>query len=291
MPLMNLIWKNQTGFPPLLNEIRDSPAKLFYLGQKPNPQDKYFAIVGTRHPTQYGKQMAEEFSAAIARAGFVVVSGLAYGIDAIAHKTALDCGAKTVAVLGSGFDYMGPVENLKLAKKIQEHGTILTEYEADIRPTKFTFPQRNRIIAGMSVATLVIEAPERSGALITGRLAVEYNRDAFALPGNVTQENSRGTNKLIQKGCAYPVSSPADIFEFFGMTGAEEPGGKSIDAPVLLLNAKEKLIYEMLKSSPRSIDEMVEATKLPASEISSALSLLELKGLAAVIGSQAFIAR
>lgn len=283
------IWKNDEIYPPLLLQISDAPKRLYYLGQKLNPPDKYFAIVGTRRPSIYGKQMAEDFSTALAQKGFVIVSGLAYGIDAIAHRAALNANGKTIAVLGAGFNHITPTCNLGLAEEIVKNGTILTEYEAEVAPQKFTFPERNRIIAGMSIATLVIEAPEKSGALITARLALEYNRDVFALPGNITQETSKGANALIRDCKAFPATCVQDIFDYMqlGFSGKEQEE----NSPLSALSEEEKTIYQLLKQSPMTTDNMVIQTEMPASRVNILLSMLELKGLIEVRGSYAFITR
>lgn len=280
--------KTDKTFPPLLNKTPDPPIKLYGLGQPLNPQDKYFAIVGTRRPSSYGKQMAEEFSYLLARKGFTIVSGLAFGIDSIAHAAALEAGTKTIAVLGGGFNsstWASLGTRRELAKKICEGGTILTEFEKDVHPNKNTFPQRNRIIAGMSLATLVIEAPERSGALITARFALEYNRAVFALPGNITQETSRGSNQLIRDCKAFPVTTIEDIFQHMSVTfvpAASESHG---------LNAEEEKIYGLIKDAPRPVDELVTETKFPVSKIIAILSMLEIKGLIAMNGSYPFTTR
>lgn len=219
------------------------------------------------------------------------MSGLAYGIDAIAHQAALDSGGKTIAVLGSGLNNITPTCNIPLAEKIKKTGALITEYEPDFEPHKGSFPQRNRIIAGMSVATLVIEAPEKSGALITARLALEYNRDVFAIPGNIDQEPSRGVNKLIQNCCAYPVTCAQDIFDFLGSFDSEQDLLPTQKQFRISLKPDEEKIYNLLKKSSLSIDELVIETKFSASQISTVLSILELKSLVSVIGSQAFIAR
>jgi DNA processing protein len=279
------IYRTDPLFPPLLKEIFDPPQRLFYLGQKLNPHDRYFAIVGTRHPTPYGIQMAEAFATVLAKTGFVIVSGLAYGIDGAAHRAALDIGGRTIAVLGSGLNQITPYSNRPLAKEIEKTGTILTEYENNKPPQKGTFPQRNRIIAGMSIATLVIEAPEKSGALITARLALEYNHDVFALPGNITQETSRGTNRLIRDNNAFAVTCPEDIFEYLGISAEKSSFVKNG------LSGDENAIYELLKKSSLSIDELIVATNLPTRRIIEILSQLELNGLITIIGAHAFVTR
>lgn len=278
--------KTSTNYPPLLHEIKDAPQKLFCLGQPLDPNDVYFAIVGTRHPSPYGKQMAEEFAYALAKVGFVIVSGLAYGIDAIAHKATLDAGGRTIAVLGSGFNHITPSCNHYLAEQIQKTGTIITEYDADFAAHKGTFPQRNRIIAGMSIATFVIEAPEKSGALITARLSLEYNRDVLTLPGNITQETSRGCNRLIRDGCAYPITCIEDVFSFMGIGTKTAP-----TQPSLFLDPTQTKIYDLLKKSPLSIDQLIMEIKMPAPKIICALSFLELKGIVKKNGAYAFITR
>ncbi|MBI2638193.1 DNA-protecting protein DprA [Candidatus Peregrinibacteria bacterium] len=280
-----VVYRTDPLFPSLLKETADPPQRLFYAGQELNPHDKYFAIVGTRHPTPYGIQMAEAFSAVLARAGFVIVSGLAYGIDGAAHQAALDVGGRTIAVLGSGLNNITPYCNRSLAKEIQKTGTIITEYAPNDPPHKGTFPRRNRIIAGMSKATLVIEAPEKSGALITARLALEYNHDVFAIPGNITQETSRGTNRLIRDGNAFPVTCPEDIFEYLGITAEKSQFVKNC------LSGDENTIYELLKKSSLSIDQLIAETNLPTTRIIEILSRLEIKSFITIIGAHAFVTR
>lgn len=282
---ISAIFKNDPSFPPLLKETFDPPQRLFYAGQELNPHDRYFAIVGTRHPTPYGIQMAEVFATVLAQAGLVIVSGLAYGIDGAAHQAALDAGGRTIAVLGSGLGCITPYSNRPLAKEIQKTGTILTEYENNEAPRKGTFPRRNRIIAGMSLGTLVIEAPEKSGALITARLALEYNHDVFAVPGNITQETSRGTNRLIRDNNAFAVTCPEDIFEYLGIAAEKSSCVKNA------LSDHESTIYELLKKSSLTFDELVAQTHLPVSRVIEILSHLELKSLITIIGAHAFVTR
>jgi DNA processing protein len=306
--MLSSILKNDPLYPPLLREIHGAPDRLFCLGQKLSDKDCYFAIVGTRHASQYGKQMTEDFSAYLAARGFVIVSGLAYGIEAIAHWAALKAGGKTIAVLAAGLENITPPCNRLLAEKIQESGCLITEYEHSFKPYKGTFPQRNRIIAGMSMATLVIEAPERSGALITARLALEYNREVFALPGNITQDTCKGTNCLIRDCKAFPVTCVQDIIEQLEIKFAEKegeaksgkmPGGKNLNRLTQSnifdvaagLNVKERRIFEALKNSPQTTGTLMSETKLPAPEILSAISMLELKGLVKTNGSYVFVTR
>lgn len=275
-----MLWKTDPNFPPSLLGIPDCPARIFWAGQPLNPKDNYFAIVGTRHPTPYGEQMAELFAKELVRAGFVIVSGLAYGIDAIAHQTALNSGGRTIAVLGSGLADITPPTNRPLAEKIKKSGTLISEYEPNTPAYKSHFPARNRIIAGMSVGTLVIEAPERSGALITARLAAEYGREVFAVPGNITQEASRGVNQFIRDNKAHPVTCVSDIFLQLGFNRefAEELPGITGATP------EELEILKLLKKSSLSIDELIARSNRSAREIMSLLSLLQLKKRIRVAG-------
>lgn len=287
MPSKYTITKIGSDFPPLLKEIADPPALLYAEGLPLDPKAIYFAIVGTRRPSPYGCRMAEEFGFALAQQGFTIVSGLAYGIDGIAHEAALQAKGKTIAVLGSGLNNITPTCNRKLAERISQTGTIVTEYSPDIPPQKFTFPARNRIIAGMSIATLVIEAPEKSGALITAEFALEYNRDVFAIPGNITQETSRGGNRLIQKGLAFPVMGMEDIITYLELQNVTQTD----KIPRPLLSPNEELILSLLKRTPLSIDHIMAESKLSAAEINTTLSLLELKKRIKITGVQAEITR
>ena len=298
MSSRRLLWNYDSNYPPLLREAPGAPPRLICMGEALNSEDRYFAIVGTRHASPYGKAMADEFATYLSARGFVIVSGLAYGIDAIAHRAALDAGGRTIAVLGSGINHVGPPCNLPLAKEIIKHGTIITEFEDNMAANKATFPQRNRIIAGMSCATLVIEGPQRSGALITARFALEYNREVFALPGNVTQETSAGTNWLIRNGAAQLVMCPEDVMEFLEIAGVIEGSGASCTAPGKAknplpsgLSEDEAAIYILLKKSARSSDELAAETSLTTAEISIALSMLELKGFITMQGDHALVTR
>lgn len=286
------IFMEKANFPLLLEHTRDRPKTLYSLGQPLVPDAPYFAVVGTRRPSMYGKEMAEKFSFEMAQLGFTIVSGLAYGIDSIAHDAALRAHGKTVAVLGFGFDYLKNIHDKKLTQRIQEQGTIITEYEDHIAPAKFTFPRRNRIIAGMSLATLVIEAPENSGALITARQAMEYHREVFVLPANITQQSSAGGNRLIQSSSAFAVTSVAEILEIME-TGALGLHTQTITAESNghTLTDDEAFLYEMLKNSPMHIDGLAIETGWEVSRITTTLAFLELKGFVTLSGSYAFITR
>ncbi len=205
------------NYPGLLKEIYDPPQTLYVNGPLKVKEKYPLAVVGTRKVSLYGQKITRSLVKALAKAGFTIISGLALGVDGIAHQAALDVGGKTIAVLGSGLDIIYPSSHQQLAKNIiKSNGVIVSEYEPKTRPSKWTFPARNRIVAGMSLGTLVIEAPKKSGALITARFALEQGREVFAVPGSVYNENSAGCNLLIKMG-AKPVTKPEDILEAFNL--------------------------------------------------------------------------
>lgn len=208
--------KFDSNYPPLLWQLPDAPNALNILGAY-NPHDTCIAIVGTRHPSVRGVETAHKFAYELAKVGFTIVSGLAYGIDTAAHEGALAATGKTIAVLGSGLKQISPRANITLAEKIIETGgAVFSEYDENETGAKYHFIERNRIIAGMCVATIVIEAPQKSGALFTADFALEYNREVFAVPGSLYSENSTGTNNLIKKGAAQLITSTADVVEILG---------------------------------------------------------------------------
>lgn len=206
-------------YPKLLKETFNPPTNMYVRGNYKILNKPGIAIVGTRKNTAYGERATDNIAGELAKSGFVIISGLALGIDTIAHKSALKNNGVTIAVLGSSIDGQSiyPKENLKLAEEIiASGGAVISEYPSPTPPTKYTFPQRNRIVSGLSEATLVIEAPERSGALITARYALEQNREVFAVPGDIFSENSIGTNNLIKQG-AKPITSAKEIISSLGI--------------------------------------------------------------------------
>ncbi len=283
--------------PPLLREIPEPPARLFVRGRLPthdpaNNSDstggqKFLCIVGSRHASQYGADACRELIKGLRGYNIVIISGLAIGIDAIAHKAALDAGLKTIAVLGSGlgWDAIYPRQNVGLAKEIlAAGGAIVSEHGLDYKPYKFNFPERNRIMAGLSHATLVVEAAMKSGTLITARLALDYNRDVFAVPGSIFSERSAGPHMLLSNG-AMLVRTSEDILHGLGIRSfADETGSGTSSKNEKIFEQCTALERSILKtlSEPLSRTDLVrkltETSRVDMSKISVALSLLEMKG-------------
>lgn len=262
-----------TPYPPLLRAIPDPPAVLWLRGEvSPELLERpAVAIVGARACSSYGRSVARTLGRELAAAGLVVVSGMARGIDSEAHRGALDAGGVTVAVLGCGIDRDYPAANRDLARRIVEQGLIVSEYEAGVEPAPWRFPARNRIIAGLCMATVVIEARERSGALITADFALEDGREVMVVPGEITSAVSAGSNALLRLG-ATPVTAAADVLEAYGIELCvelpETPGGLA------------GTLLERLGEGPASIDELARLTGMSPGDVAAALIELELSGRA-----------
>jgi len=269
-------------YPQRLREIYDYPPILYLRGNSLTQDEPCLAVVGTRRPTVYGRQVAEEMVRDLAQCKVTIVSGLARGIDSIAHRSTLDVQGKTVAVLASGLDNIYPPENTKLARAIMEQGTLISEYPLGIRPKPEHFPMRNRIMSGLSLGVLVIEAGEKSGALITAMQALEQNREVFAIPGSILSATSRGTNELIQQG-AKLVCNFNDILEELNLAAAA-PQQLSIKE-FIASNENENIILKQLSAEPMHVDEVCRRSGLSMAEVGSTLSMLELKGAARQIGN------
>ncbi|OHA84103.1 MAG: DNA protecting protein DprA [Candidatus Yonathbacteria bacterium RIFCSPLOWO2_01_FULL_47_33b] len=269
-------------FPLALLEIPQPPETLYVRGTLPDPtQFYYLAVVGSRKFTNYGREAVERIIGGLAGYPICIVSGLAMGIDAIAHRVALDAGLPTVAIPGSGLDssVIYPRSNLALAREIIENGgALLSEFAPDLRAAPWTFPQRNRIMAGISQSTLVIEAEEKSGTLITARLAVDYNRNVFAVPGSIFSASSKGTNKLIRQG-ATPITSAQDLLEELGLVEqAFGPDTKQEPLDLTLYSPDEQAILILL-DEPMSREDILSAVSLPSASTLSTLTILEIKGV------------
>ena len=273
------------SYPPRLKQIYDYPPVLYVRGNLLSRDEPCLAVVGTRRPTIYGRQVTEEIVTDLARSRITIVSGLARGIDSIAHRATLDAGGRTVAVFASGLDIVYPAENVKLAQAIMENGALLSEYPLGIRPKAENFPLRNRIMSGLSLGVLVVEAGERSGALITAHQAVEQNREVFAVPGSILSPSSKGTNRLIQEG-AKLVHDFVDILEELNLTMVTQQLEIKEFQPA---SETESVILKQLTSEPNHIDEICRRSGLTIPEVSSTLAMLELKGIAKQVGNMNYV--
>jgi len=263
-------------WPELLCELPEKarPKELFVRGALPPKDALVVSIVGTRKPTTYGRDMAEDIARTLTLRGIVIASGMALGIDTVAHQTAIATRTPTLAILGNGLSesVIYPKENLALSREIVESGgAIISEYKDDQKPELWTFPQRNRIIAGIAKAVVVIEAGEKSGALITARFATEYNREVFALPGQIKSAKSQGTNALIKQG-AIPITSANDILEALGLA----PETEKIERESA--SEEEQKILDALDEE-RGLDDIIRQTQLAPHVILAATTALELKGM------------
>ena len=269
--------RSDPAFPGLLRAIHDPPPGLFLRGN--GDVDRLaapaVAIVGARACSAYGATVARSLGRDLAGAGLVVVSGLARGIDGEAHRGALEAGGVTVAVLGCGIDRDYPASHRELARRIAQTGLIVSEYAPGVEPAPWRFPARNRIVAGLAAATIVVEARERSGALITADLALEEGRDVFAVPGEITSALSAGTNALLRLG-ATPLTSTADVLEHFGLV--QSPAGPGAE-----VGETAAAVLTRLRDGPLGADELVRSTGLAADAVAVALSELELVGLVFVV--------
>jgi len=273
------------GYPPDLKTIYDPPAVLFVRGTLPDPARVHVAIVGSRHPSRYGEQVTSELTGPLATSGAVIVSGLAYGIDAVAHQSALDAGGTTIAVLGGGVDEESvyPSQHRALAARIVAGGgAVLSEFPVGTHVMRHNFPFRNRVISGLSRGTLVVEAKATSGSLITARAAIEHGRDVFAVPGPIHSPLSEGPNNLLKTG-AFAVTTPEDVLSRLGLTVRET---KPDYAPG---SADEKTVYDALTREPQHVDELTAATGLTPSVTASTLTLMELKGSARHLGGLYYV--
>jgi DNA processing protein len=280
-----LTWHDE-AYPTRLKEIFDRPPLLYVRGELAAADEWSVAIVGTRRATVYGRQAAEELAAGLARNGVTVVSGLARGIDAIAHKAALAAGGRTVAALACGLDLVYPPENLKLAQEITGHGALVSDYPLATQPRSEYFPRRNRIMVGLSLGVLVVEGDVKSGALITARIALDENREVFAVPGSIYSPTYRGTNWLIQAGQAKLVTRVEDILEELNLSMAAH----QLEAKTLLpADETEARLLRHLSSEPIHIDEVRRESGLPIAAVSSALAMLELKGMVRQVGGMSYV--
>ena len=274
-------------FPYLLRQISGPPPVLFYRGTLPGREEPTVAVVGTRRSTSYGREATAQIAGELASAGVTVVSGLAKGIDGFAHRAAIDRGSRTLAVLASGVDIIYPPEHRQLAERVIEQGALISEYLPGTKPDAPSFPARNRIISGLSRATVVIEAPARSGALITASFAGDQGRDVYAVPGSILSAGSAGSNKLLRDG-ATVLTSAADLLEDLGLASVTE--SEPATQTAFPMTDEERTIYALVTAEPQHIDELAYSASLTISQASALMTMLELKGLVANAGAQHFVA-
>jgi DNA processing protein len=279
-----LTWEDQQ-YPQRLKMISDPPPVLFVSGTLCTADDWAVAMVGTRSATVYGKEVSRQIAGDLAKAGVTIISGLARGIDATAHKAALDADGRTIAVLGSGLDIIYPWEHQRLSSEIKERGALISEYALGTKPEANNFPPRNRIISGLSRAVVVVEAGERSGALITADYAAEQGRDVYAVPGSIFHRSSQGTNHLIREG-ARPLLGANDILEQLNMAAAFEHAEARQMLPA---DETEALLLTQLGEEPVHVDDLGRAAKLPIALVSSTLALMELKGLVRQVSGMTYV--
>jgi DNA processing protein len=276
----------EDDYPHLLKQIDQSPPVLYVRGKLLPSDDFAVAMVGTRRISAYGQQITRDTSLYLAGHGLTIVSGLARGVDALAHQSALQAGGRTIAVLGSGVDVIYPPEHRKLAEAIIENGAVISDYPLGTQPEGVNFPPRNRIISGLSLATVVVEAGERSGALITSDFALEQGRDVFAVPGNILSPVSKGTNRLIQKG-AYALVSPQDVLDVLDLSQVQEFKEARQALPADTTEAK---ILQSMDYEPVHVDEICNAVGMAVEKVTAALTMMELKGLVQHVGGMRYAA-
>jgi DNA processing protein len=282
-----LTWEDKL-YPRRLLEIDQPPPVLYVLGEFQSQDDWSVAVVGTRRVTVYGRQVAEELAAFLAGHGITVVSGLARGVDRIAHEAALNAGGRSIAVLGSGVDVIYPPEHVRLSERLAGQGAVVSDYAPGTPPDSANFPPRNRIISGLAMATVVVEASEESGALITATFAVNQGRDVFAVPGSIYAPQSKGTNRLIQDG-AYPLLKFENILDVLqlGQVQEKQAARRTIasDPSVTIVEAR---LLQVIADEPLHVDEICAQSGLPIEEVSATLTIMELKGMVRQVGGMNF---
>lgn len=280
-----LTW-DHADYPQRLRSIEAPPPVLYCLGACLPEDETAVAIVGTRRAGAYGRQVTEELAAALARSGVTVVSGMARGVDAVAHAAAIRSGGRTFAVLGSGLDQIYPPEHTRLAAEIRQHGALLSDYPPETRPDAANFPPRNRIISGLAAAVVVVEAGEKSGALITANFAHLQGRPVYAVPGSIYAVQSIGTNALIREGCEILT----DIPSFLKQLNLDRLNGERTARRSLPVGATEAQILAVLTAEPLHVDDISNLSGLPIQQVTSTIALMELKGLVRPLGAMNYVA-
>jgi DNA processing protein len=282
---ITVLIQTDENYPRRLQELEQPPPVLYMLGELTSEDEWAVAVVGTRRVTAYGRQVAEDIAGILARNGISVISGLARGIDSISHQAALHAGGRTIAVLGSGLDRIYPPENRRLAEQIAAHGALVSDYPPGTPPEASNFPPRNRLISGLSLAVVIVEAGQKSGALITAAFAADQGREVFAVPGNISSPGSKGTNRLIRDG-AQPLLHPEQVLEALELTMVAEQRTVRV---VLPADAVEAQLFEALGREPLHIDEIRSRTDLPIEKVTATLALMELKGMVRQVGGMQYI--
>lgn len=280
-----LTWES-ADYPPLLRNIAQPPPVIYVKGAVAQADEFAVAVVGTRHASAYGKEVARRLARGLAENGVTVVSGLALGIDGIAHRAALDTGGRTLAVLACGLDSVYPASHRELAERIVAAGALISDYPVGTRPEAANFPPRNRLISGLSLGTLVVEAGIKSGALITVRFALEQGRETFAVPGNIYNKTSSGTNALIQAGEAKLVTSVSDILEELNLTMVSQHTEVREIVPE---TPEERALLAHVGPEPVHLDELVRSSGMPTAIVSSTLVMMELKGMVRRVDNTSYV--
>ncbi|MFN2158969.1 MAG: DNA-processing protein DprA [Anaerolineales bacterium] len=280
-----LTWEDEK-YPRLLREIDHPPPVLYLRGEIRVEDDPSVSVVGTRRMTEYGKQVTTELSQTLAHNGITIVSGLARGVDAVAHRVALESNGRTIAVFGCGIDRVYPPEHRSLAEEIAGHGALVSDYPPGTKPEASNFPARNRIISGLSRVVVVIEAGSRSGALITANFAAEQGRDVFAVPGFIYSPASTGTNNLIQQG-AFPMLGPQDVLEILNLDMIDQHRSARQELPA---DATEAELLRLLGREPLHVDEISSKINMPIENVTASLAVMELKGMIRQVGSMHYVA-
>ena len=271
-------------YPPSLRVVDGAPPVLYMRGRLTSQDEWAVAVVGTRRATTYGREVAQVLGTQLARAGVTVISGLALGIDTVAHRAAIEAGGRTIAVLGSGVDQLYPPQNRGLALSITQQGALISEYALGTRPDANNFPPRNRIISGLSRGIIVVEAGERSGALITAQFAADQGKELFAVPGSILSPGSTGCNLLIQQG-ATPLLSVNDVLEQLDLERVVDQHAARTTVPA---DPAEARLLETLSAQPCHVDDIVRNTGMPSAQVTSLLALMELKGMVRQVGTMTY---
>jgi len=279
-----LTW-DDPAYPTLLRQIPDAPPVLYVKGNLTVADEWAVALVGTRKPTPYGREVARLVASELVSNGVTVVSGLARGVDGIAHQAALDAGGRTLAVLGSGLDQIYPHEHSALAERIAAQGALLSDYPLGTRPEAMNFPPRNRIISGLSLGVVVVEAALSSGALITADFAADHGREVFAVPGSILGTSSAGCNRLLRDG-AHVVTEVGDILETLRL---DQLASKQQVREVLPANPTEARVLAQLSAEPCYVDDLARSVGLPMEAVTSTLVMLELKGMVRQVGMLQYV--